>query len=178
MAIVKNITLPQFTTDYAQLVKLDGQESAVSEGLGFYRALAMLLNGDMIFDDVKGSFGAPKDGESLTKVCKANGWKLPAISKAATVIRTYVAGYETMSHAELREHVIALVTNYGSVHTAYHTIVPLPEPKNGKNEPKSARELLTVALRRHVSDGGDTESFLLLVADVVADFAADGGEEG
>lgn len=175
----KNVgTLPNFTSDYAQIASNDAQAGAIREGLGYYKALAMMLNGDLLFSADKGTFIGPK-GSSITKVCKGLGWNVSSVTKAATVIRQYVEGFADLDATELREQVIALVTNYGSVNAAYETIVP-PKGKdeNGQPQPKSARELLTVALRRHLSDGGDVASFINLVGEVVGTWEADNAPKG
>lgn len=182
MATLKSISLPKFDSDYQYLVTLDSQEGAVREGLAFYKALAMLLNQDMVFSPEKGSFVQGRKEASISAICKANGWSKSSVSKAATVIHNLVNGYQDMDAAELREQVIALVTNHGSVNAAYNTIVP-PKDKGERAQatPKTPRELVQIALRRFLSDNGTTDGFVALVNDVVATWEADqdkGGDDG
>jgi hypothetical protein len=163
----KNITLPEFVATYEYQDKLEAGVGAVKEGLGFYKALTAMLQGDMRWDENDESFKGGPNG-SIAKLCKAHGWNQSNVSKAGTVIRHMVPQFEELSAAELREQVIALVAQYGSVYSAYITIVPPTEPQGAGRitTPKTAREVLEQAWRKAQNEDLDQDAFLALAREV------------
>lgn len=165
----KNITLPDFVATYEYQDKLEAGAGAVREGLGFYKALTAMLQGDMKWDESDESFKGGPNG-SIAKLCKAHGWNQSNVSKAGTVIRHMVPNFEELDAKELREQVIALVAQHGSVHAAYVTIVPPKEPTGAGRvtTPKTAREVLEQAWRKAQNEGMDQDTFLQVCREVSA----------
>jgi len=103
------------------LTRIGLQSAVVADGVHVYKGVAALLDGN-VYDD--------KGKRSLAPIVKATGWNKSTLSKAITVVEFYMPTVADMSADEIRNAVLALLDEHGSLSALYLSVVgePTKEP--------------------------------------------------
>jgi hypothetical protein len=159
--INKNITLPAFVSDDDYLIARKGEAQWAVQGVNLYIALHALVMGYVGFDADKGTF------KGVSPTAEKFGIVKSEVSKGAQVIMAFVPDYLTASADEVRNGVLAILAEYGSLSAAYAAIKP-PQDKDQDKDPQGAKtvqELLLVAARRGNDQGLSLDDFLVLATE-------------
>lgn len=168
---MKNITLPTFTTNVADIAKLIGQSDAVGQGARIYAAMAGLLNGDLRWGAERNN---GKGGAIDVKpFSEAHGFDQGQTSKAVRVIIALIPDYADLSNDERTERVRSVIAEHSSLNAAWESVNQSQGAGNVKRGPKTAAELMLTAARAAHAAGIDYDEFLHLASVAFSDTAGE-----